>query len=634
MDLKDIQTKCFILALFVRDDGERFLLGSGRYEFKDKQRHFAANTMQNDVVEVQGNDGYLLAGQVKRSGSQSFDGYVGDGTTSKQEVEEYRRDFFSFFRKNFFYQVIYIFPDGTAIQRKRGFLVDAPTVQELYQIYPEYHVAINFEDVNYYSYSENDEGVEQYTKSASISLSTGASSGGLVWDSVGAVSEGYQWGDTTTSAGGTEFTAENSLSIPAPIIDMELLGNTTQGSNPTPSAPQAISTVTGEQTATISNGEQSREYKVNLGKNLVDISTAQVSNNRMSLSFSDNTVNYQMTTIAGGTGSGLLLNVNVRKGETYVLKATKTSGVTLANARIGNDFNTSGDYQDINRNDLFTDGAIFTAQNNWPQIRFWVNNSANGGVDTGSFSDIQLELGSTATTYAPYFEPVELCKIGNYQDYIYKGEGEWYLHKEIAKIQSYASQSITTQYLSTTGQLSTGATVYYGAPVTDTKITNTALVEQLEALNKYKLPSGENQVIISPSSGSLAGELQISYYNSADLVGAGFVWEDGGSAGPTTVEVDSIENVYPIWEVQGPATNPQLSVLTTNTTLRYNGTVGASQTLVVDMMNKTAKLNGTSVVGNISGGWVNFTPGNNRVVYTTNNADAKTSTIYWQEVVG
>lgn len=305
MAIHGVETKCYILALFVRDDGQRFLLGSGRYEFKDTQLHFMPNTIQNDVVEVQGNDGYLLAGQVRRPGSQSFDGYIGDGTTLKSDVEEYRQDFFQFFRKNYFYQVIYVFSDGTAIQRKRGFLVDDATVQELYQQYPEYHVALNFEDVNYYSYSENEEGEEIYAKSALLYLSAGETSGGLVWDEVGV---------------------------------------------------------------------------------------------------------------------------------------------------------------------------------------------------------------------------------------------EW------------------------------------------------------------------------------------------DNIGA--IWEEGGGGGPTTVEVDSIDKVYPIWTITGPAVNPQLSVLTTNTTLNYTGTVTESQTLVIDMFNKTAKLNGTSVVGNISGDWANFAPGNNRIVYTTNNADAKPSLIEWQEVVG
>ena len=55
---------------------------------------------------------------------------------------------------------------------------------------------------------------------------------------------------------------------------------------------------------------------------------------------------------------------------------------------------------------------------------------------------IQLETGSTASTYEPYTSasyPIhlgeyELCKIGTYQDYFYKDNGNWYLHKEIGKV--------------------------------------------------------------------------------------------------------------------------------------------------------------------------------------------------------
>lgn len=305
MNLDDIQTKCFILALFIRDDGERFLLGSGAYEFKDKQLHFAANSYENDIVEVQGNDGILLAGQVRRPSAQAFDGFVGDATVSKQDVENYRKSFIAFFRKDYHYKVVYVFPDGTAIQRRQGFIVDAPEVQELYQYYPAYHVALNFEDVNYYSYEEDSSGHEIYGKSARIYLSSGVNEGGLIWDETGVV---------------------------------------------------------------------------------------------------------------------------------------------------------------------------------WDSI---------------------------------------------------------------------------------------GAT-----------------------------------------------------------------WEKGSGGGSTIVPVDSIDRVYPLWVLTGPAVNPEITVIDTVTSITYSGTVTANQTLTVDMVNKTATLNGVSVIGNISGEWISLAPGNNRVIYTTDNADADYSTIYWQEVVG
>lgn len=305
MNLDQIQAQCFIMSLFIRDDGERFLLGSGAYQFNKKQLHFVANTYQNDLVEVQGNDGIMLAGQVRRGAAQTFDGYIGDASVAKVDIENYRRQFFMFFRKNYYYKVVYILPDGSAIQRQRGFIVDAPEIKELWQIYPEYHIALNFEDINYYQYDENAEGQEIFGKSATISLSIGARDGGVIWDEYGATWDNY-----------------------------------------------------------------------------------------------------------------------------------------------------------------------------------------------------------------------------------------------------------------------------------------------------------------------------------------GLIWQATTGSSYTTVSVDSIDSVYPIWQVTGPALNPELSDLTTNTTLYYSGNVASGQTLTIDMNNKTALLNGVSVIKNVSGEWVNLIPGNNRISYTTDNNDAVSSELKWQEVVG
>ena len=183
-ELATFETKNYILALVIRSDDERLLLGDGAFEFKESQLHFLSDTYANDVVELQGADGQLLAGQVIRSNKQDFDGYIGDASLSKPQIEEYRLQFLRFFRKNFFYKVVYIFADGTAIQRKRGYIVDAPAVPELWQRFPEWHVALNFEDPDYYEYAENEEGEETYAHTAILNLSN-VTSGGLVWDNVG-----------------------------------------------------------------------------------------------------------------------------------------------------------------------------------------------------------------------------------------------------------------------------------------------------------------------------------------------------------------------------------------------------------------------------------------------------------------
>lgn len=233
MNLADITTKCYILALIIRDDGERLLLGDGAYEFKDTQQHFQPNTYANDVVELQGTDGQMLAGQVRRTAVQTFSGYIGDATFSQQAVESARRDFMMFFRKQHFYTAVYIFKDGTAIQRKRGYIVNAPSVPELWQKFPEWSIGLNFEDPNYYEYAENNLGEEIYAHIQSIAIAT-AISGGLVWnaigatwDSIGAIWEaGGSGGITTVTVDGVD-SAEPIWTVTGPATNPTLTNITT-----------------------------------------------------------------------------------------------------------------------------------------------------------------------------------------------------------------------------------------------------------------------------------------------------------------------------------------------------------------------------------------------------------------------
>jgi hypothetical protein len=311
--------------------------------------------------------------------------------------------------------------------------------------------------------------------------------------------------------------------------------------------------------------------------------------------------------------------------------------------------------------------------------------------------------GGVSQSYTIDLGSIELCKIGDYQDYIYKGADGWYLHKEIRHLSlpiadmdngdnypGWKNQGavltdlpamnnglkiVTHYYCNITGYdaytgsdaaiyasnigsglsagglvmlLNTGLTqtqlkdryqnlvveVYYGIvnPIADTKITDTTLIGQLDALGAMRLFIGENNLLVSATGTNLPATLEFSYPTKFAKIGA--EWEEGGTKGATIVDVNAIDNTYPVWELMGPAVNPTISVLTTNTTLTYNGTITASQKLVIDMFNKTATLNGTSVIGNVSGDFVYMAPGTNRIAYTAGNTDAPDSTIYWQEVVG
>ena len=65
---------------------------------------------------------------------------------------------------------------------------------------------------------------------------------------------------------------------------------------------------------------------------------------------------------------------------------------------------------------------------------FYANQVGTASVgDYADYADAQLEIGP-ATAYEPYFTPIELAKIGDYQDYIYEGSDGWYVHKNIGKV--------------------------------------------------------------------------------------------------------------------------------------------------------------------------------------------------------
>lgn len=59
---------------------------------------------------------------------------------------------------------------------------------------------------------------------------------------------------------------------------------------------------------------------------------------------------------------------------------------------------------------------------------------ASGQNMDGKVFKPQIEKGTKANHYTPYgTTPIELNKIGTYQDYIYKNGGKWYVHKETTK---------------------------------------------------------------------------------------------------------------------------------------------------------------------------------------------------------
>ena len=168
-------------------------------------------------------------------------------------------------------------------------------------------------------------------------------------------------------------------------------------------------------TATAYEPYQGQSFEINLGKNLFNpfvISTSGITvEEDGTLKLSDNTsaIGYKQT---GKTLAQLAPSLKV--GDTvYLYLETDWTGKQIYGSHIGNW--TNGQYRTITA-EMLADSII-----------------VYGGYQTTSTIRIMITK-SLDSAYAPYFTPIELAKIGNYQDRIFKDSGKWYIEKQVGKV--------------------------------------------------------------------------------------------------------------------------------------------------------------------------------------------------------
>lgn len=185
-------------------------------------------------------------------------------------------------------------------------------------------------------------------------------------------------------------------------------------------------------TATTFTAFEGQSYEINLGKNICDKST-----------------------IVAGDIIGGFTNIRLSTRQKYWLNA----GTYTFSTNLPSPFQYAIQIQNVGVPPLssyptyiydstWRSAASFTfttSQDGW--VTFGFRRSDNSALTPSDISgyDMQLEKGSTASSYAVYFEPIELCKLGTYQDYIYKSGENWYIHKATGKAQitTFASASAT-----------------------------------------------------------------------------------------------------------------------------------------------------------------------------------------------
>ena len=192
--------------------------------------------------------------------------------------------------------------------------------------------------------------------------------------------------------------------------------------SPNPNYPQDIRVVKGDNTINI------------IGKNLLDTSK------KLDGYAFDNSTN---KIISSSTYE--LYYIPIKAGETYISSSelgTSSGNIAYAYCNEFPQLNTPVVSRTTSAISILN-GGTFTAPSEVKYLLIRITKSSQ------TLNNWQIEKGSTATTYEPhqeqsyvfYLEDLELCKIGNYQDYIYKSNNTWYKYKAIDKVVLDGSES-------------------------------------------------------------------------------------------------------------------------------------------------------------------------------------------------
>lgn len=111
-------------------------------------------------------------------------------------------------------------------------------------------------------------------------------------------------------------------------------------------------------------------------------------------------------------------------------------------------------------------------------------------------------------------------------------------------------------------------------------------------------------------------------------------WDSGSSGTIVANGGDSV--AYPVITLTNAALNPSVTNQITNEIFKLTLSMLAGDVVVIDMANRTVKLNGSSIMGNKTSDstWWGLQPGNNPVVLNSDSAgDAVTGVLVWRNGV-
>lgn len=270
-------------------------------------------------------------------------------------------------------------------------------------------------------------------------------------------------------------------------------GRTTQNGEPTPENPIPIENVEGRSCRNRLNLANLTEIpsgdftliKTNDGGVVLNGSVTSIAD-RYIYGSGNNYVSVPEL-ILGTNYLSIITNATASSFGLYVVKKDSLNNTTIYNASASST-NVSFEY---NEGDKFRIFIRCYSNTIFENIKFqpMISNVSNAEFEPyfeGKRLEFKVANGndSSATgyqeqTYNLNLGNIELCKIGNFQDYFYKENNKWYIHKETKKV--VLDENITIGYSQQANN------VFYGS----TFITDMAISNNIPFCNYYK---GENNV--------------------------------------------------------------------------------------------------------------------------------------------
>lgn len=208
----------------------------------------------------------------------------------------------------------------------------------------------------------------------------------------------------------------------SPLLYLSLKGNTSQTGTPTPEEPVPVNVVKGNNTITINDtGYHVNLKSSNLYKGYDNLQSGWLPNNGVYPTTNSSYPNakYQLIELKNGESITLSNSTTTRARIRYIDKDINQV-IGTVNVTSNTYFTSTGDYSSG-----FSNGTITAKKDFVLGILVF--------EEREDIETVMINEGSTATTYEPYYD-YELCKIGDYQDVIYKEDNKWYVDKYISKV--------------------------------------------------------------------------------------------------------------------------------------------------------------------------------------------------------